>query len=65
MDKFISKLEELLELGGMKRDVVFLILGGLSLIFSLAGLEILPLIRRGLRLFFVVFPLFWKRLWGW
>ena len=35
MNKFIEKLEELLEWGGTKKDITCLVLGGLSLIISI------------------------------
>ena len=35
MKKMMFKLEELLEVGGMKKDIVFLVIGGVSLLFSL------------------------------
>ena len=38
----MKKLEKLLEWGGMKRDIVFLILSGIALIFSLFDLVPLP-----------------------
>lgn len=35
MKKMMFKLEELLEVGGMKKDIVFLVIGGVSLLLSL------------------------------
>ena len=35
-DKFASAIEALLEWGGMKRDIAFLILSGIALVVSLA-----------------------------
>ncbi len=45
MRKFFNKLESLLELGGIKKDVSFLIAGGVSLVLSIADsrLHFLPL----------------------
>lgn len=40
MNKFIEKLEAILEFGGTKRDVAFLIISGISLILSLTGVRI-------------------------
>ena len=34
-DKFASAIEELLEWGGMKREIICLVIGGISLLFSL------------------------------
>ena len=36
MKKLMGKLEELLELGGTKKDIAFLIISGISLVISLA-----------------------------
>lgn len=37
MKKFMHKLEELMEIGGMKKDILLLVLGGISLVLSLAN----------------------------
>lgn len=42
MSKFIEKLEGLLEFGGIKKDIICLVLGGLSLIISIFDLIPLP-----------------------
>ena len=42
MKEFIKKLEELLELGGTKRDIVFLIISGIALLISIFDLIPLP-----------------------
>ena len=42
MKKFIEKTEAFMELGGVRKDIAFLILGGLSLIISLFDLIPLP-----------------------
>ena len=42
MRGFIEKLERLLELGGVRKDVVLLVLGGAGVACSLAGLRPLP-----------------------
>jgi len=42
MKKLISCLEHLLELGGTKKDIVFLVISGITVICSLAGLSPLP-----------------------
>ncbi len=42
MKKFIEKLEWLSELGGTKRDIIFLIISGISLIISLVNPVSLP-----------------------
>ena len=35
MNNFIEKTEAFMELGGIRKDIAFLVLGGLSLIISL------------------------------
>ena len=42
MNKIIEKVEAFMELGGTKKDIVFLVLGGLSLIISIFDLIPLP-----------------------
>lgn len=42
MNTIIKKAKALMELGGIKKDVAFLVLGGLSLIISLFDLIPLP-----------------------
>ena len=42
MKKFIEKVESIMELGGTKKEVVFLILSGLSLVISVFDLVPLP-----------------------
>ena len=42
MNKFIEKTENFMELGGIRKDIAFLVLGGLSLIISLFDLIPLP-----------------------
>ena len=42
MKKAMEKLETLLELGGTKKDIVFLILSGLALLVSIFRLLPLP-----------------------
>lgn len=42
MKNFIAKLENILEFGGTKKDILFLIFGGISLLLSLANINILP-----------------------
>lgn len=42
MNKFIEKTEAFMELGGIRKDIAFLVLGGLSLIISLFDLITLP-----------------------
>ena len=42
MNKFIEKTEAFMELGGIRKDIAFLVLGGLSLIISLFDLIPLP-----------------------
>lgn len=41
MKKIIEKIEDFMELGGIKKDIVFLVIGGLSLIISL--FDLIPL----------------------
>ena len=42
MKAFCNKLEELLELGGIKKDVTLLVLSGITVVCSLIGLQPLP-----------------------
>lgn len=42
MKNFTEKLESILEFGGTKKDILFLIFGGISLALSLANVNILP-----------------------
>ena len=42
MNSFINKLEWLLELGGIQKDIVLLILGGVGVVCSLVGFRPLP-----------------------
>lgn len=42
MENIIGKVEEFMELGGKKKDIVFLVLGGLSLMISVFDLVPLP-----------------------
>ncbi|MDO4945748.1 MAG: cation-translocating P-type ATPase [Ruminococcus sp.] len=42
MKKFMKKLEELLELGGTKKDIILLVIGGISLLISLFAPDVLP-----------------------
>lgn len=42
MKQIIERLEALMELGGVKKDVLFLILSGISLLASIADLTLLP-----------------------
>ncbi len=42
MKKLMEKLEHLLELGGIKKDVTLLVLSGVAVVLSLAGVQPLP-----------------------
>lgn len=42
MKSFTEKLESILEFGGTKKDILFLIFGGISLLLSLANINIFP-----------------------
>ena len=42
MNSIIEKIESFMELGGTKKDVILLIISGLSLILSMTGIKILP-----------------------
>ncbi len=42
MDNMIKKIEHFMELGGIKKDILFLVIGGMSLIISLFDLIPLP-----------------------
>ena len=51
MNSFIKKFESILELGGIKKDIAFLIISGIALLNILFS-------HHGLRLFYVGFQLF-------
>ena len=42
MKSIIKRLEEILEFGGIKRDIMFLVLSGIALILSICKVEVLP-----------------------
>ena len=42
MKSFISKLEQLLELGGIKKDIIFLVISGAAVICSLLKFQPFP-----------------------
>ena len=42
MNKVIEKIESFMELGGMKKEIAFLVISAVSLILSLAKIDILP-----------------------
>lgn len=47
MKSFTKKLEQLLETGGTKKDITFLVLSGIALLSSIFGKKHFRLIRRG------------------
>ena len=59
MKESVKKLEALMEIGGIKKDICFLVISGIALIISIFKLIPLPF-DAGLPLFCVVFPLSWK-----
>ena len=39
MKNIMGKLEELLELGGIRKDIIFLVISGIAIILSLPGIS--------------------------
>lgn len=60
MKKLMQKLEDLMEIGGTKKDIAFLVIGGVAVICSLLNIQPFRLISPGLRLSCAAFRLFWK-----
>lgn len=42
MKKLMKKLEAVLEIGGIKKDIILLVIGGISLMISLFWSDLLP-----------------------
>lgn len=61
----INTLEKLLEWGGLKRDVAFLVLGGASLLVSIFCRGSCPSTLPGRRWCSAACPSSWKPSWGW
>ena len=40
--RVIRKLERLMELGGTRKDIIFLVISGVALLLSMSGLDLLP-----------------------
>lgn len=57
MKNFIEKLEQLMELGGLKKDITFLILSGISLLVSLFDLIPLPFDAAWIAILFCGLPI--------
>lgn len=57
MEKVIEKLEILMELGGMKKDIAFLIFAGISLIVSIFDLVSLPFDMAWIAIIFCGIPI--------
>lgn len=55
MKKIMGKLEEFLELGGTKKDIILLVISGISLLVILFARICYRLMRRGLQQYYVVF----------
>lgn len=61
MKVLVEKLESLLDLGGMKKDIAFLVISALALIASLTGvLSELPFDPPGAPSCSAASPSFWK-----
>lgn len=60
MKESVKKLEALMEIGGIKKDICFLVISGIALIISIFKSDPAALTQPGLPLFCVVFPLSWK-----
>ena len=54
MKSLMEKLEHLLELGGIKKDVTLLVISGIAVVLSLCG------VRPGWPLCSAEFPLSWR-----
>ena len=42
VDSFMEKLEELMGIGGTKKDIVLLVISGIATVLSLLGVQPLP-----------------------
>ena len=61
MKKLMEPLEHLLELGGIRKDITLLVLSGIAVVLSLAGVQPLPFDIEGQRpSSCAVCPSFWK-----
>lgn len=60
MKALMEKLEQLLELGGIKKDVTLLVISGIAVIGSLLNMPPFPLTWHGWLSSSAAFPSFWK-----
>ncbi len=64
MKDFMRKIEVLMEIGGVKKDIVFLIISGLSLFLSLTGLIKLPVNLAWVAIILCGFPIIMEAIIG-
>ena len=64
MKDFMRKIEGLMEIGGVKKDIVFLIISGLSLFLSLTGLIKLPVNLAWVAIILCGFPIIMEAIIG-
>ena len=65
MKTLMEKLERLLELGGTKKDIALLAIGGIALVCSLLKRQPLPLIWRGSQSYCAACRSYWRQSSGW
>lgn len=56
MKQVMEKLEHLLELGGIRKDIILLVISGVAVLCSLFGFQPLPFAWLGSPLFYAVSP---------
>lgn len=61
MKHALEKLEGLLEKGGIKKDIILLVISGAAVICSLLKVQPLPFDMAWMPLCYAVCPSFWRR----
>ncbi len=61
MKQAIEKLEKLIEFGGIKKDIVLLMISGIALVISIFKLLPMPFDAAWWQSSSAVFPLYWKQ----
>lgn len=64
MKKMLKKLEYLLELGGIKKDIILLIISGISVICSLAKFQPFPFDMAWIAIFLCGLPIIFEAIIG-
>ena len=64
MKRFMKRIEEILETGGIKKDIALLAVSGVALLVSIFDLVLCHLTQLGFRLSCAVYRLSWKQLSG-